>query len=384
MKTSLSSKILLSLLLIAVSVLPLKAQKGDPNLDSQNRHYVTISVAGGATGFAMMPSYGSILSPDANFDDNKDNLAGGTPVVLRPEDLKITPFLGGTFGIGYEYQGARGFWISVGLEGQLYSGALHHEDSIRRLDHVMDGNVETGVAPADIEYTVINWNERQTVASANLPIMLGYKAASGFYGGIGAKVGFSLYNKIKGDYGFAHCNLFYEDMLGAEDIFKGVLDLTEVQSMDSNFLSRPRAVPMLEFGWQNLELEINKRSKMRFKFALVGECDVLSAYRNISSAESLFDYNQLEGFRVEDLKDAFSSVNSFYSTIPLGMTQAEFNNLKGQGKFINYTKPSALHAWFVGVKVAVMFEMPHSKWCNCWNNNVRRPWHKKFKDRGVE
>jgi hypothetical protein len=75
MKTSLTSKILLSLLLIAVSVLPLKAQKGDPNLDSQNRHYVTISVAGGATGFAMMPSYGSILSPDANFDDNKDNLA---------------------------------------------------------------------------------------------------------------------------------------------------------------------------------------------------------------------------------------------------------------------------------------------------------------------
>ena len=383
MKTFLSSKIVLPLLLSVALVFSAKAQKGDPNLDSQDRHYLTISVAGGATGFAMMPSYGSILSPDANFDDNKDNLSGA-PVVLRPEDLSITPFLGGTFGVGYEYQGPRGFWISVGVEGQLYSGGLHHQDSIRRLDHVLDGNVETGVDYADIEYTVINWNERQTVLSANLPVVLGYKAMSGFYGGVGAKVGFSLYNVIDGDYGYANCNLFYDNTLGAENIFRGTLNLTDIQSKDDNFVSRLRVVPMLEFGWQNLELEVNKHSKMRFKFALVGEVDVLSAYRNINSAESLFDYTMLEGFRVEDLREAFQSVNSFYSTIPLGMTQSEFDNLKASGKFVNFTKPSSLHAWFVGVKVGIMFEMPHKRGCNCWNNNVERPWFKKFKDRGVE
>ena len=100
MKTFLTNKIFLSLLLLAVCVLPIKAQKGDPNLDSQNRHYFTISLAGGATGFAMMPSYGGVLSPNANFDDNSDNLKDAPPVVLRPEELKITPFLGGTFGFG--------------------------------------------------------------------------------------------------------------------------------------------------------------------------------------------------------------------------------------------------------------------------------------------
>lgn len=383
MKTFLTNKIFLSLLLLAVCVLPIKAQKGDPNLDSQNRHYFTISLAGGATGFAMMPSYGGVLSPNANFDDNSDNLKDAPPVVLRPEELKINPFLGGTFGFGYEFQGARGFWLSFGLEGQLYSGGLHHQDSIRRLDHVLDGNVETGRDYADIEYTVINWNERQTVASVNLPIMLGYKAASGFYGGVGAKVGFSLYNRIDGDYGFANCNLYYPNIIGAEELFKE-LPLNNVQSMDSNFLSRPRIVPMVEFGWQNLELEISKKQKMRFKFALVGEFDLLSAYRNINSAESLFDYNKLEGFRPKDLETAFESVNSFYSTIPLGMSQTEFKDLQAKNKFVNFTKPSSLHAWFIGVKVGIMFEMPRRKECNCLNNNVMKPWYKKFKDKGVE
>ena len=154
--------------------------------------------------------------------------------------------------------------------------------------------------------------------------------------------------------------------------------------MDSNFLSRPRIVPMVEFGWQNLELEISKKQKMRFKFALVGEFDLLSAYRNINSAESLFDYNKLEGFRPKDLETAFESVNSFYSTIPLGMSQTEFKDLQAKNKFVNFTKPSSLHAWFIGVKVGIMFEMPRRKECNCLNNNVMKPWYKKFKDKGVE
>lgn len=382
MKTFLTNKIFLSLLLLAVCVLPIKAQKGDPNLNSQNRHYFTISLAGGATGFAMMPSYGGILSPNANYDGNA-SCDKTFPEVLPPDSLRIKPFLGGSFGLGYEFQNARGFWFSVGLEGQIYSGGLHHTDSIHRLDRVLDGNVETGIDTADIEYTVINWNERQTVASVNLPFMFGYKHESGFYGGVGVKFGFSVYTSLFGDFGFADCNLYYNGVNDIVGIYKS-LPFDSVRSKDDNFLSLPRVTPMVEFGWQNLELDINKKHRMRFKFALVGEFDLLTAYKNSDSAEELFNYSSLSGFRPEDLPGFFKHVNSFYSTIPLGMSQKEFDALKNEGKFLNYAKPSSLHSWFVGVKVGIMFEMPRRKECNCLNNNVMKPWYKKFKDKGVE
>lgn len=377
MKSFYLNRTLVALLVLLVPITFLNAQKGDPNLESQNSHYFTISVAGGASGFAMMPGYSGTLVENANFNDDT------RPVVLHPDSLNITPFLGGSFGIGYEWQGARGFWLSVGLEAQIISSGLHHTDSIYRIEKVMDGNYETGKEEATIEYTVINWQERQMNAVVNLPFMLGYKHTSGIYFGVGAKVGFTLYNQINGDFGFADCNLYYEGKEPIIGIYKE-LPLTDVQSRDQNFVHLIQATPMVEIGWQGLDMEIGKKGHMKFKFALVGELGVLSAYDNKNSAEQLFNYKSLEGFRPEDLPKLFSSVNSFYSTIPLGLSKSEFNSLKEAGKFVNFAKPTSLNSWFVGFKVGLMFELPKRKPCNCWNNNVITPWSKKRKDRGVE
>lgn len=381
MKTTVFNKTLLSLILLAASVFAVNAQKGDPNLDSRKSHFFTIHVTGGASGYAMMPSYGSVLSEDANFDSNIKN--NNQPVALHPDSLHIKPFIGATFGIGYEYQGARGGWINIGLEGQYTSGGLHHSDSIHRIDQVMDGNVETGEALADVEYTVINWNERQSVLSVNLPIIGGYKHESGFYFGIGAKAGFTLYNAINGDFGFADCNLYYENTEDIMGIYKR-LDLDTVRSTDANFIYLPQLSPMVEIGFQGLDVEISKKHKMRFKFALVGEVGMLSAYNNKNSADDLFDYGSLEGFRPEDLPDFFRSVNSFYSTIPLGMTQARFDELKAAGEFVNFKRPATLHSWYVGVKVGIMIQMPNKKGCNCLDNDVTQPWLRTRIKKGVE
>ncbi len=362
-------------LLFSASIL--FAQKGDPNLDSQNSHYFTISLSGGASGYTMMPSYRGILVENPNFEDH------ARPVVLHPDSLHLIPFLGGSFGFGYEYHTARGFWLSIGLEGQILSGGLHHADSIYRIEKVMDGNIETGVKEATIEYTVIKWKERQANVYATLPILLGYKHESGFYFGAGAKLGFSLYNRIDGNFGFANCNLMYEGILDM-DGFKRNLDLNDVKSVDSNFVYLPQVNPMLEIGWQGLDLDISKDIRMRFKFALVGELGLLSAYNNQNSAEQLFDYEDLEGFRPEDLENFFKSVNSFYSTIPLGISKPTFNALNSEGKFVNFNKPSTLSSWFIGFKFGIMFEMPHRKPCNCLRNNVTKPWTKSRKDKGVE
>ena len=351
------------------------AQKGDPNLSSRNSHFITISLAGGTSGFAMMPSYGSILSEGANFTDDSKS------IVLHPDSLNITPFLGGSFGFGYEYQGARGFWISVGVEGQILSGGLHHTDSIHRIESVMDGDYRP--EEADVEYTVINWQERQTNVYVTLPIMLGYKHESGVYFGAGARVGYSLYNKIGGDFGFADCNLYYEGKVPMMGIYKE-LPLTDVQSQDKNFMNVLQVNPMVEIGWQGLDKEISKKSRMRFKFALVGELGALSAYKSKDGRGQLFNYSSLDGFVPEDLPDFFKSVNSFYSTMPLGISQGVFDDFKNEGGFENFDKPTILRSWFVGLKATIMFEMPKRKPCNCLQNNVINPWEKKLKDRGVE
>lgn len=353
------------------------AQKGDPNLSSRKSHYITISVAGGTSGFAMMPGYGSILIDDANFTDDS------RPIVLHPDSLDISPLLGGTLGFGYEFQSPRGFWLSIGLEGQVLSGRLHHADSIHRIDRVMDGNIETGEAIADIEYTVINWQERQMNLYATMPIMMGYKSEGGMYFGVGARLGFSLYNMVGGNFGFADCNVYYDNTEPIMGIFKE-LPLTNVKSHDNNFVHLPQVNPMVEIGWQGFDKEYGKSGRLKFKLALVGELGMMSAYNNKNSAEQLFNYETLAGWRPEDLPNFFKSVNSFYSTIPLGMSSGTFNAKKGAGSFVNYDKPTTLRSWFVGVKFAVMFEMPKPKDCDCLKNNVTVPWKKTRKKKGVE
>lgn len=351
------------------------AQKGDPNLGSRKSHYITISLSAGTSGFAMMPGYGSLLADDANFIDSN------RPIVLHPDSLNITPFLGGSIGFGYEYQGPRGFWISLGLEGQVLSGGLHHTDSIHRIERVMDGDRTPEVA--DVEYTVINWAERQMNLYATMPIMMGYKAESGLYFGAGARLGFSLYNMVGGDFGFADCNLYYDDKMPIMGIYKE-LPLTDVQSHDNNFVNLPQVNPMIEIGWQGLDQEFAKSGRLKFKFALVGELGMMSAYSNKNASEQLIDYGSMEGFVPEDLPYLFNNVNSFYSTIPLGISSSEFNAKKGEGKFVNYDKATTLRAWFVGVKASIMFEMPKPKECNCLLNDVTIPWKKTRVKKGVE
>ena len=61
MKSSVFSKLLLVSFLFSFAFVSY-AQKGDPNLDSRDSHFLTISLSGGATGYTMMPSYSGVLS----------------------------------------------------------------------------------------------------------------------------------------------------------------------------------------------------------------------------------------------------------------------------------------------------------------------------------
>ena len=88
---------------------------------------------------------------------------------------------------------------------------------------------------------------------ATLPFMLGYKHNSGLYFGAGARLGFNLYNIISGDFAFTDVNFHLEGHLSIVGIFKDV-SLTN-KSTDNNFMYLPQVNPMLEIGWQGLDVQ---------------------------------------------------------------------------------------------------------------------------------
>ena len=367
MKLLFFERVLVLLLIFSVAVLSVCAQKGDPNLDSRDAHFITISATGGVSGYMMMPGIKNI-----QVDNPIDTLS-----------ITSVPFLGGTFGVGYEYHTARGFWLGVGVEGQILTGGLTNTQPIRRIENIMDGNIETGADQSTIEYTIVKWKERERVLMANLPIMFGYKFESGFYFGLGAKVGYTLYGDILGDFGFADCNVYYENTEPLPGL-KREISLENVHALDKNFVGQINAAPMFEVGWQGLDMPTGKKTSMRFKFALVGEMGAMGIYSNRRTSDALFEYGEFEGWRPEDLEHLFENVNSFYSVIPLGISSGSFADKKASGSFKDYTRSANLLPWFVGVKVGIMFEMPHPKPCNCLINNHIKPWDKRRKDKGVE
>jgi hypothetical protein len=325
-------------LFFSISIISVKAQKGDPNLVRNDSHFFTVSISGGVTSFSLMP---------------------------LPDTMRVTSkaFLGGNLGLGYEWHHSSGVWFGLGLEAQLLTAKLENTQDIYQIDAVVDSELDT----SDIAYNIVTWKEMQRVLSVNVPIMLGYKLESGFYFGAGVKVGLSLYADVMSDFQFSDCVVFYQKYPPMP--IKESLDANNVTSSEKGFVGRVNLSPMLELGWQGLDIKGADRYSggVRFKFALCGEYGVLSAYGNSGGDGNLLNYSNLHEY--DDLMkvmDLIDGINSFYSTMPMG---------KGG---------MSLHSWYVGVKVGVMFEMPKRKGCNCLGNNVIKPWIKGRKDRGVE
>lgn len=355
MKNLSFSKLLSLLFLFCCPLIVVNAQKGDPNENRNDSHFLTISLSGGVSSFNLMPV---------------------------PDTLKVTslPFLGGSLGFGYEWHHSSGAWLGVGVEGQLLTGKLNNTQDIYHIDGVVDAENDT----SDIAYNIVTWREMQRLLSVNLPIMAGYKFESGFYFGAGLKVGLGVYADVTSDFEFTDCVVFYQKY--PPMALKEPVSRKGIVSSDKNFTGHVNVSPAFEIGWQGLDIKGSDRYSggVRFKFALCGEFGALSSYVNRGEG-NLLNYKDLNGF--SDLKNVMNlleGVNSYYSTMPVGISKGDFATLKNSGKFTAYGNSSNLHSWYVGVKVGVMFEMPKKKECNCLNNNVTKPWFKSRKEKGVE
>ncbi len=338
MKTLSFNKFFVVLFLLSLSVVSLRAQKGDPNVDRNNSNFLTISLSGGVSNFSLMSSSDSLK-------------------------INSLPFLGGGLGFGYEWHHTSGLWLGVGIEGELLTSKLRNTQDIYQIDAVVDSENDT----SDIAYNIVTWKEMQRVLYLNMPIMLGYKLESGFYFGAGVKVGLGVYADVTSDFQFSNCVVFYQKYPPMN--IKESVDADNVTSQEKGFVGRVNLSPTFELGWQGLELKGADRYSggVRFKFALCGELGVLSAYGNSGGGGNLLSYSNLHGYNdLMKVMDLIDGINSFYSTMPME-----------QGGL-------SLHSWYVGVKLGVMFELPKQKECNCLNNNVTKPWLKKRKEKGVE
>jgi hypothetical protein len=338
MKTLSFNKFFVVLLFLSASILSLKAQKGDPNADRNDSHFFTLSLSGGVSSYNLMPF---------------------------PSTMKIStsPFLGGMFGLGYEWQHTSGLWLGVGLEGQVLTSKLKNTQDIYRIDNVVDSENDT----SDIAYNIVTWKEMQRVLSVNLPIMVGYKLESGFYFGAGLKVGLSVYADVTSNFQFTDCTVYYKQY--PPMLIKESVSENGVTSADRNFVGRLQLSPAIEIGWQGLDLKPQDKysGSVRFKFAVCSEFGVLSAYSGPGGG-NLLNYNDMNGY--DDLMkvmDLLKGINSYYSTQAIGVSSA----------------PS-LRSWYAGVKFGILFEMPKRKGCNCLNNDVIKPWMKNRKNKGVE
>lgn len=359
MKNLLSKRLLLLILLVVSVVVSVKAQKGDPNADRNDSHYFTISLSGGTSGFNLLP---------------------------LPDTMRVTtnPFWGGSFGLGYEWQSSTGVWLGVGLEGQILTGKLHNTQDIYRLDEVPDSEGDT----ADITYNIVTWKEMQRVLYFNLPIMAGYKFESGFYFGLGAKIGVGVYADVRSDFRFTDCVVDYPRFPPME--INEPVDEDDVTSREEGFEGRLKLSPAFEIGWQGLDIKkVNNAHSggLRFKFALCGEFSALSVFSNASDG-NLLNFNTFsDPERFDDLMKVMNlleGINSYYSTMPIGLSKSSFEAKKNQGDFLNYSKPSNLYSWYIGVKVGILFEIPRKKECNCLENNVIKPWYKTRRNKGIE
>ena len=349
------NKLLVVLLFFSISIISVKAQKGDPNLVRNDSHFFTISISGGVTSFSLMP---------------------------LPDTMRVTSkaFLGGNLGLGYEWHHSSGVWFGLGLEAQLLTAKLENTQDIYHIDEVVDAEGDV----SDITYNIVKWKERERVLMANLPIVVGYKTMSGFYFGAGVKVGVGVYGDITSDFRFTDCTLYYQKYPPMH--LRESVEATNAFAVDNGFVGKLNLSPTFEIGWQGLDIpgQTKYDGAIRFKFALCGEFGALSIYSNATEG-NLLEYGNLNGFDdVRKVMDLIDGINSYYSVMPIGISAGKFDEIKSTGVFNQYAKPSNLHPWFVGVKFGVMFEMPKKKNCNCLQNNIIKPWDKKRKDRGVE
>lgn len=301
-------------------------------------HYLTLSMGGG---------YSSLLTNLKDMPDTKINGGGGA-----------------TLGLGYEYC-YRGFWLSLGIEGQYISSYMTPGIGIPDMPVI-----DTEGDPCTYHYGINKWQDISRGVFANIPFMLGFNHG-GFYAGIGVKAGIGLYATGQGRLNYNTTSTYdwaigdFEQMpnhfLGD---FESTVDANGGKSTKLNFM-KPNVAAIIELGYEVYSSEGGGGIlPWRMKLGLYGEY----GFMNINNS-------------------AQSGVRPC-TVLPDNAAQIVTPALLSTEAFVN----KSVTPLYVGAKLTFMFELPVPQKCNClqdsrgasWRNNapkVTRKQDKKIKQK---
>lgn len=277
------------------------------------------------------------------------SLSGGyTSLSQNISEVSTKGSWGGLIGAGYEFR-MRNAWVSVGVQFQQ----LQSTTTVDQYDYITPYNGldnQNPARPVDYFRYTIQQKDKQVWRTIDIPIMAGYYN-SGFYIGLGAKVGFNMGSKIttSGTYDLAaKYTEFMGEFRSTPDFTHPLYHLYEVKDKEYDCKLRPQFSIIGEIGYDLLSsVSTNSTVCHMLNIGFYWECGL----RSVRPSGSL-DPIAIEGLSVKEAAQAQADVcnarmNPYYLST---MTE---------GKFIV--------PFYVGVKLTYLIG-------GSWNSTAT--WHK--------
>lgn len=277
------------------------------------------------------------------------SLSGGyTSLSQNISEVSTKGSWGGLIGVGYEFR-MRNAWVSVGVQFQQ----LQSTTTVDQYDYITPYNGldnQNPARPVDYFRYTIQQKDKQVWRTIDIPIMAGYYN-SGFYIGLGAKVGFNMGSKITtgGTYDLAaKYTEFMGEFRSTPDFTHPLYHLYEVKDKEYDCKLRPQFSIIGEIGYDLLSsVSTNSTVCHMLNIGFYWECGL----RSVRPSGSL-DPIAIEGLSVKEAAQAQADVcnarmNPYYLS---SMTE---------GKFIV--------PFYVGVKLTYLIG-------GSWNSTAT--WHK--------
>lgn len=349
-----ASKAIALLIFATLSVPALFAQRGAPQFPEF--HYLTLSFGGG---------YSSIFS---NLDDAPAVLSGSYSA--GTSGMTVPGGGGATIGIGYEYC-YRALWLSLGVEGQLITSSI--KGSIDSL--FVPGMMDTEGDPYTHIYVTDRWRDNQMAAYLNIPFMIGFNSG-GFYAGVGAKVGMSVYGQAVSKMQYhsdGRYDQFIEDFEKMPNhFFTDYEAAPENNGKPTKISFKPNVALIAELGYELYSAEATKKVlPWRLKLGVYGEYGFMNILPD-NPGRSMMDFSVAPDGQQNP---AQLVTNPYYLTSGMyKMNNDGTYKTDGGGNNIS----AVGNPFHVGVKLTFMFELPVPQKCNClqdsrgasWRNNA--------------
>lgn len=335
----------LSLLLLA-SLLLVSADALGQRQKYPEFHYVTLPISVG---------YSSYLSPGFKNEPGFENFS-------------VPGKVGATVGLGYEYR-YRKFWLSVGIEGQLFTSRLR--PGVAQIDTmVYDSDLDQTNPQRENRYSyhISKWNDDQLAIYGNVPLMVGVRF-NAFYIGVGAKVGYSFYATSTPSATYtttSHYDRFIDDFVGMPNHYLTNYNSGLVPEENYNLEIGLNVAAIAEIGYEVYHSEGSKHVRpWILKLGAYAEYGFLSAYTNSGNVKQ-----QLEFKNIPDPVDPSNSTVQDPSQILLRPFYK-----------CHDTRNVAINPLYVGAKLTFMFDLPVPQKCHClqsergasWRNMAPKP-----------